>query len=442
MAERDKDTLYSKFMERYKSGDPMTRFGAFADKTKEAVPESAKVQIQRQANDSPIVSGAKTAVGNFVDYGELFNANAGEAVDAVKSGVKSVGQAIASPFVSPSNAPLMPGNMPQPGNAPAAQPALAAQPATVEQPLPAAQSKPVELSAKDQKKAVDKSTAEWKERVKKATENQKEQSVTILEKGGVDIEEKFETVAPEMMRFGLTKEEQGWFLMEFGLRLMAEGGKPGATEGGAFGAAGADTLGSVKLHKREQARLGVVEAKQAADASAAKEDTRRWEIGNERENIDLLMRSLEKDLTFSTKLTVDGFMSTIDKKTGEAGFVTGKDGKPLRFESQKAADDSMKRAGLALRSAGQISDRLGDNLEYTMGGQSPEVAKATLDREMAIQDRLIEAYGGGAAKEHFDDGTVDRLPQASPENKGQSYVDKKAGVVHTSNGTKWIVTKI
>jgi len=438
MAERDSNTLYSKFMERLHSGESMTRAGVFMGGENDDPNQPAyknmmtpsefnpsnpsgfsPIRIERQADDSPIQSAAKQGARGLVTAGENMGSFADSFVNSAKERAGEVVDAVKYPFTPPSTAPLMPGNLPKSMDEPA--PAMENLPAKNEQ-----TPQPEPLTPEQQKIAADAAATEWEGRVKKAPSGQKKKAVEILEKEGVDVEEKFKTVAPEMGRFGLTKEEQGWFLMEFGLRLMAEGGKPGATVGSSFGKAGADTMGSVKLHKKEK-KQGL-----AAKAAAA-EDARRWESEQSLERAKLLVDAGKGNFSLGSKLTSEGYLPRINKNTGETEFVTGKDGKPVKFESQSEVNTILKEAGL-------VTDLLEADINYSTSSD-PEENAASVNKAVGAFNQVKGALGGGVAKNHLSNGAVDELPPANSVQPGQGFTNQETGEVFVSDGNKWVVSK-
>ena len=128
-----------------------------------------------------------------------------------------------------------------------------------------------------------------------------------------------------------SRKDRNRALLEWGLRMMAESGKPGATFGGAAGTAGVGTLSTLDALKKE--RLSESDkyetAKRAAAANlfnlasgrrtaATTEDYKNKTLGLEGRKVDILGRNSEADIAYKGALGRAAEMKGLGQKAGSA----------------------------------------------------------------------------------------------------------------------------
>ena len=402
--------------------------------------------IERKADDSPVKRGFKDAAIGLTEYGEAFNQRAseipGRISGAVTGAFDGAVDTVSKPFQSPSTAPLMPENLPAIEQSSVAQPQQPAgnEPAMSHSEHDAAmaddqQEKPSEDALKE---AVTGAVADWGARVKKAPKSQTEKAGSILKEEGVDVDETFKKVAPEMEKSEFSKDEKAWFLMEFGMRLMAEGGKSGATVGSSFGAAGAGTMGSIQASRQEKKAdakeaLYRKEGKEAAQATAT-EDTRRWDLEHGLKVTEAIIKANENDYKILDSPDKDGNLLAFDKKNQRTVLVTDPSGNPV------------KNTGKGDNGAGQrafsktVGDAIKDNPLYSRMSPEEKVDYRRSEEEGAFS--TIESYkrGQGQSSPTQAGGgqTFNEMPSAKGYANGTIAKDGNGNPVKIVQNGQWV----
>lgn len=150
----------------------------------------------------------------------------------------------------------------------------------------------------------------------KAPKKDVDNALDVLEKTGVNIDEKYREVTGNPGQ-GMSRKEKGLVLLEFGLNLMAQSGTGEGTLAGDIGQAG---LAALRGHQGRRAAR--------AQAESEAEDRKL-----ERRLKEAQIRRAEQP-RIELKPDADGNLVRIDIDSGEAQPVT-MDGEPVRGENQE-----------------------------------------------------------------------------------------------------------
>lgn len=408
----DQETVYDKYRQRLELGGNPRR-----------------IPIENKPDDSPFKGWLKSAARGYDRWQAARD-------DAVEQGIQNIGgavttarDAITAPFRSPSTAPVTAETLQaQPTTAfPAAPlsdrlprtPAEATTPPIVPTtggafgvPAPTPQA---DVTATGAKAAVpDKAVLRQKAkettaaRAKQAPTPQQEGAAKLLKDNEVDVDAAFKTAAPELAEAEFTENEKAWFLVEFGLRMMAVGGQPGATFGGAVGLAGAETLGSMrkeKKTKRKEAKEDRAEKKEdvkylkdqerldtATQRQAERDrvEDRRWDKTYQQTERKIRADALTADRGRYGAIQADdeGNAVALDKDTGKFVRFTDENGQPQKLQGKEGLSTAFKESD-AITS--KLAERLKNDIVY-MGTRDP--AKRS-EIEKAHRAEVLKGYPAG-----------------------------------------------
>lgn len=238
----------------------------------------------------------------------------------------------------------------------------------------------------------------------------------------------------------LSDEQKGYLMMELGLNMMAKSSRPGATALGAFGEAGADTVGKARgqietnrTRERESRREGIDEAYRQIgfedkDADNVRGD--RKQVADERNakaRIDLLRQQVETG-KYTVQKTNQGLV-VVDQKTGKATVIKDEQGRPIRPDPKENANiqfyswlmEDPKRTELFLGSKGKtLTDE--DVVDKALKLVQGSMGQLTLDQAIDQVKRGVDVARGAPG------AGLPPKPATEAEAKKQAGDAKKRGV--------------
>lgn len=383
----DQETVYDKYRSRLELGGNPRR-----------------IPIENQPDDSRFEGWLKGVARKNQEFWGGVDESVGRGIENVSGAVTSARDAITAPFRSPSTAPVtaetlqaQPTAAFAPPTAPPSDrlpstPAEAATPPIAPTPggafgVPATAPQSGVTTAGAKAAVPDKAVLRQKAketaatRAKQAPTPQQEGAAKLLKDNKVDVESAFKTAAPELAEAEFTENEKAWFLVEFGLRMMAVGGQPGATFGGAAGIAGAETLGSMRKEKKAQrTEAKEARAEKKEDAKYADErgdklraeyrqierdkvEDRRWKDSYQLSKQRLRIQELTADRGRYGDVQADdqNRAMVFDKDTRTFRIVLDENDNPVTIQGKEGLSTAFKESDAI---TGKVAERLKNDIVY------------------------------------------------------------------------------